>query len=62
VVLLIIESSQHHKRLSSIPLRISVSGTRGKTSVVRILARILQESGKVVLAKTTGTEGKIYSP
>jgi len=62
VVLLIIESSQHHKRLSSIPLRISVSGTRGKTSVVRILARILQESGKVVLAKTTGTEAKYILP
>jgi poly-gamma-glutamate synthase PgsB/CapB len=45
-----------------IPLRITVSGTRGKSSVVRLLASILREDGKKVLAKTTGSEAKYILP
>lgn len=61
-VLLIVEVIVHNRRLKSIPLRISVSGTRGKTTVTRLLASILRESGKRVLAKTTGTEAIYILP
>ena len=56
ILLLIFESVTHSKRLKQIPVRISVTGSRGKTSVTRMAASILRESGKKVLAKTTGTE------
>jgi len=38
----------------ALPLRIAVTGTRGKSSVTRLLASCLRESGVRVLAKTTG--------
>ena len=62
LISLIIEASLHNRRVKDIPLRISVSGTRGKTSVVRIMASILRESGMNVLAKTTGTEAMYILP
>ena len=52
---LIFENISLNKSRASIPLRISVTGTRGKSTVVRLLASILREHGKSVLAKTTGT-------
>ena len=39
-----------------IPLRICVTGTRGKSSVTRLIASSLRESGLCVLAKTTGSK------
>jgi poly-gamma-glutamate synthase PgsB/CapB len=48
--------------LERIPLRIGVTGTRGKSSVVRQLAAVLREDGRRVLAKTTGTEPRIILP
>ena len=42
--------------LQKVPLRIAVTGTRGKSSVVRMLAAILREDGRRVLAKTTGSQ------
>jgi gamma-polyglutamate synthase len=59
---LIVESIMHNRRVKAIPLRISVSGTRGKTTVVRMLASILRVSGLNVLAKTTGTEALYILP
>jgi gamma-polyglutamate synthase len=38
-----------------IPVRIHVNGTRGKSSVSRLLAAALREAGIVTVAKTTGT-------
>lgn len=61
-ILLLLENVIHLKRLKTIPLRISVSGTRGKTSITRMLASILRESGRNVLAKTTGTEAVYILP
>ena len=46
----------------SIPLRVSISGTRGKTTLVRALASVLRESGRTVLAKTTGTQALMILP
>jgi poly-gamma-glutamate synthase PgsB/CapB len=62
LLFLIIEEILLNRWINSIPLRIAVSGTRGKSSVVRLLASILRERGKKVLAKTTGSEAKYILP
>ncbi len=51
-----------NRRINTIPLRISVTGTRGKSNVVRILASILREDGRKVLAKTTGSQAQYILP
>ena len=50
------------RRIPSIPLRITVTGTRGKSSVTRMMASILREDGRRVLAKTTGSEARTILP
>ena len=50
------------KRRRAVPLRICVTGTRGKSSVVRLLAAILRQSGRRVLAKTTGSKPVLILP
>lgn len=45
-----------------VPLVITVTGTRGKSSVVRLLASVLRESGRKVLAKTTGSQAQYMYP
>ena len=50
------------RRISSVPLRISVTGTRGKSSVVRLLASVLREDGRRVVAKTTGSRATWILP
>jgi len=52
----------HARRLRRIPLKIAVTGTRGKSSVTRLLASILREDGRRVLAKTTGTQPRVLLP
>ena len=47
---------------NTIALRISVTGTRGKSSVTRMLASVLREDGRRVLAKTTGSEAAYILP
>ena len=46
----------------TIPLVITVTGTRGKSSVTRLLAAVLRQDGRKVLAKTTGAEPKLLWP
>jgi poly-gamma-glutamate synthase PgsB/CapB len=50
----------HHRK--AIPLLIAVTGTRGKSSVAKTLAAVLRESGRRVLAKTTGSEAVLIMP
>lgn len=45
-----------------VPLRIAVTGTRGKSSVVRLITAVLSGSGLRVLAKTTGTKPLLIFP
>ncbi len=50
------------KTVRSIPLRICVTGTRGKSSVARLIAACLREAGFIVLARTTGSKPVIIFP
>ncbi len=59
---LIYERILLNRCLKRIPLRISVTGTRGKSSIARILAAILTEDGRKVLAKTTGSKAMLLLP
>lgn len=45
----------HRRNLLSIPVRIHVNGTRGKSSVTRLIAAGLRAGGLRAFAKTTGT-------
>lgn len=50
------------RRRRSVPLRICVTGTRGKSTVTRLLAAVLREAGYRVLAKTTGSKPVLILP
>jgi gamma-polyglutamate synthase len=52
----------HRRNLRKIPIRIHVNGTRGKSSVVRLIAAGLRENGIVTCAKTTGTLARFILP
>jgi poly-gamma-glutamate synthase PgsB/CapB len=53
---LYIEKVLLERRLGKIRLRICVTGTRGKSSVTRLIASVLREAGYKTLAKTTGSK------
>ena len=53
------ESSRHERCREKIPLRIHVNGTRGKSSVTRLIAAGLRAGGLRVLAKTTGSSPRL---
>ena len=55
VIFGIIEYFLHQKRISSIPIRIHVNGTRGKSSVTRLIGAGLREGGISNITKVTGT-------
>jgi poly-gamma-glutamate synthase PgsB/CapB len=59
---LICERIALNRALRRIPLRIAVTGTRGKSTVTRMLASILKEDGRRVVAKTTGSQAMILLP
>ncbi len=62
LLFLVLERSAHNRNLARIPLRITVTGTRGKSSVTRMLAAILAEDGRKVLGKSTGTRACYLMP
>lgn len=57
-----LEKIAHQRALHKIPIRILVNGTRGKTSVTRLIAAILREDGIRTWAKTTGTQAAWILP
>ena len=57
-----IERRQHRRRLDRIKIRIHVNGTRGKSSVTRLIAAGLRAAGIVTCAKTTGTLARLILP
>jgi poly-gamma-glutamate synthase PgsB/CapB len=50
-----IEFARHQKRIYSIPIRIHINGTRGKSSVTRLIGAGLREAGIPAIVKVTGT-------
>lgn len=51
----LIEYQQHQKFIRSIPIRIHVNGTRGKSSVTRLIGAGLRAGGMKCITKVTGT-------
>ncbi|MBT3576678.1 MAG: poly-gamma-glutamate synthase PgsB [Candidatus Marinimicrobia bacterium] len=49
----------HLRALKRIPIRIHINGTRGKSSVTRLICAGLREAGFSVLGKTTGSDPRI---
>ncbi|MEL6809853.1 MAG: poly-gamma-glutamate synthase PgsB [Bacteroidota bacterium] len=58
----ILEYRRHQKYLRSIPIRIHVNGTRGKSSVTRLLGAGLRAGGMSTITKVTGTFPRIILP
>ena len=51
----IVEFRRHQKRIWSIPIRIHINGTRGKSSVTRLIGAGLREGKISAITKVTGT-------
>ncbi len=58
----VLEERRHRVALESIPTRVHVNGTRGKSSVTRLIAAGLRGGDRVVCAKTTGTLPRFIHP
>jgi poly-gamma-glutamate synthase PgsB/CapB len=58
----IVEQRNHHRHLRTIPVRILVNGSRGKSSITRLCAGALRGGGLMVVAKTTGTAARFIYP
>ena len=55
----LVEAHYHRLALAQLPIRIHVNGSRGKSSVTRLIAAGLRVGGLKTLAKTTGTAPRI---
>jgi len=53
------EYYSHQRNLKAIPIRVHVNGTRGKSSVTRLIAATLRAGGYRTFAKVTGTLPRI---
>ncbi len=62
IVLGALESHRHRRHRDGIPIRIHVNGTRGKSSVVRLVAAALRAHGVRTYAKTTGSQARLIAP
>jgi hypothetical protein len=58
----VLEYRRHQRNLDAIPLRVLVNGTRGKSSVTRLITGGLRHGGVKVLGKTTGTKPRLIYP
>lgn len=56
------ETLRHRQRLSRIPIRVHISGTRGKSSVTRLVTAGLRAGGVKTCGKTTGTLPRMILP
>ncbi len=62
ILLGILELLLHKRNLRRIPIRIHVNGTRGKSSVVRLITAGLRADGRRCCGKTTGTTARMILP
>jgi poly-gamma-glutamate synthase PgsB/CapB len=58
----LIEYARHRRTLRRVPVRIHVNGSRGKSSVTRLIAAGLRAGGIPTVAKTTGTTPRLILP
>lgn len=58
----VLELALHRRTLRRIPIRVHVNGTRGKSSVTRLIAAGLRAAGIRTCAKTTGTLARMILP
>lgn len=56
------EFYRHKQALVRIPIRVHINGTRGKSSLTRLIAAGLRAGGIPTLAKTTGTLARLILP
>ena len=54
-----LERWRHRRRLARVDLRVSVNGSRGKSTVTRLLTGALASGGMRTLGKTTGTQPRL---
>ncbi len=59
IILGILEFRRHQANLLRIPIRIHINGTRGKSSVTRLIAGALRAGGLATIAKTTGSAPRV---
>ncbi|MEM9822929.1 MAG: poly-gamma-glutamate synthase PgsB [Bacteroidota bacterium] len=57
-----IEYRLHQKNLQAIPIRIHINGTRGKSSVTRLIGAGLRAGGYKTITKVTGTFPRLILP
>ena len=58
----VLEDRRHRRHLARIPVRIHVNGTRGKSSVCRLIGAGLRAGGTITCTKTTGTLARMIFP
>jgi len=58
----IFEYRRHKRNVEAIPIRVHVNGTRGKSSVTRLIAAGLRAGGRKTVAKITGTLPRVVLP
>lgn len=58
----VVENTLHQRRIRAIPIRINVNGTRGKSTVTRLIAAGLRSGGLRTVGKTTGTAPRLMLP
>ncbi len=51
----VLEYRRHQRNVASIPVRVHINGTRGKSSVTRLIGAGLRAGGKKTYTKVTGT-------
>src|SRR4030042_4446597 len=56
-----IEQIQHEHVLKALPIKVWVNGTRGKSSVTRLIAAGIRSKNIKVIAKTTGTKARFIN-
>lgn len=59
IIIYRIEWVQHQRNLKKISIRIMVNGTRGKSTVTRLIGAGIKAGGYKVLVKTTGTKPRM---
>lgn len=62
ILYFVLEYYRHQRNVKAIPIRIHVNGTRGKSSVTRLIAAGLRAGKIPTVAKTTGTLPRVILP